>query len=230
MRRKVVINWSPGHQSIRDLHEETIDDWQAAAETGKGWSYVTFVDSRVARSEILYNVDSLEITAVENGYFIPAKEASQHNKIVVEATSVFGDPVHQLFGLTELLKLLDKEYSSADRYPYLEFYGKLGGIYDRSEKGRVLVIYSKCVDNLLEIDALLDDIFKKIKIKGVVFEKRLSNGLSALPRMLEGFDDPQYRNSGATQYRITDIGRFAKLLELAREDCGKYMFYSELEK
>ena len=61
-------------------------------------------------------------------------------------------------------------------------------------------------------------------VKGITFEHRLTNGLSAIPRMLHGFDDPSYREAGGDFFRISDPARFSVLLEQARNDYSNYLF------
>ena len=134
------------------------------------------------------------------------------------------EPLSPLFGLYELISSYAGRFLDSQQYPSHGFYGKLGGIYNRPEKGRVLAIYSANDESLLDIYDSLEKLFNETPLKGIRFELRFSNGLSALPRMLFGFDDSDYRHSGAKDYRITDPSLFTVLLNQAKLDYEKYHF------
>jgi hypothetical protein len=51
--------------------------------------------------------------------------------------------------------------------------------------------------------------------------------LSALPRMLCGFDDPAYRRSGARHYKIADPALFSAVLNQARLGYNSHPFDEE---
>ena len=87
-----------------------------------------------------------------------------------------------------------------------------------------MALYSRNDDALLEIYESLEKFISEIPVKGFSLDLRFSNGLSALPRMLHGFDDPEYRRSGTKDYRITDPARFKILLEQAQQDHDMYLF------
>lgn len=193
-------------------------------ECGKGWSYVTFFPAGTKHETVLFDVDGLDRVAHENGYFLPLDILMRHNKIVVTARSAMPDRTAQLYALYLALKEFEKRFDHTGDFPQHGFYGKLGGFFDRPEKGRVLVIYSTSDDALMEIDQSLDEMLPTMRLKGFDFEKKFSNGLSDIPRLLQGYDDPSYRKTGAQYYRITDPNRFEKLLDQARVDLTRYLF------
>jgi hypothetical protein len=226
MRRELLINWSDVHLNLkREAEKKPRGDALDVGETGKGWSYVTFFRPGTRRDQVLFNLNELEDTAQQNGYFLPWELVSQHNKVVVSAFSHVGnDPSVALFGLVELLQGYAKLYADSRKYPHHGFYGKVGGVYDRAEKGRVLALYASSDDDLLLIQESLDDLMRKLKFKLASFDHHLSNGLSDIPRILDGYNDPEYRGTGATHFRITDPNRFESLVEQARRDYGNYIF------
>jgi hypothetical protein len=139
-------------------------------------------------------------------------------------TAVADTPSAQLFGLVRLLEAFAAAYADTGKHRDHSFYGKLGGQYERSEKGRVLAVYARGDETLLSISEAFEALFEKVRVPGVQFHARLANGLSAMPRMLHGFDDPTYRGSGVTIFRISDPNRFSVLLDQARADYPNYRF------
>lgn len=224
MRRETIINWCEEHLALKDDMEAGVREAYDFADVGKGWSYITHFELGTKPDSVLFNIEELEQVAESNGFFIPSTLISEHNKIVVCATDAVGNPSYQLYGLFKVLEEYSKRYKDPKKFPQHCFYGKIGGVFDRSEKGKVMVLYSRNDDYLLEIEASLRDIVDKIKVKGVIFDIRFSNGLSELPRMLHGFDDPTYKNTGVEHYRITDPNKFNVLLQQARQDYCKYLF------
>lgn len=224
LHRELVINWHRAHQAVEQAHEQRLHDARAVGETGQGWSYVTFFRRGTSPSSVLYDIDGLERLARENGYFLPSEVVAQHNKLVVTATSdELGHSGH-LLGLVRVLAAFADRYGDTRKHPRHGFYGKLGGLYERPEKGRVLALYSTGDDELLEIAEAFELLLPTVRTRGVRLEARLANGLSHLPRMLDGFGQPAYRRSGAESFRITDPTQFNLLLEQARRDHSKYVF------
>jgi len=43
-------------------------------------------------------------------------------------------------------------------------------------------------------------------------------------KLLTGFDDPEYRSTGATMFKIKDVTKFHTVLDEARQDQPKYIF------
>lgn len=224
MRRGLLVNWHKEHLAIRDALEEKETDPSATGDTGKGWSYVTFFTPGTPHRSVLFDIDKLEDLARSNGFYLPAEVVGQHNKIVLLATSAVPSPSRQLFALGRVLETYAGKFDEKRKFPQHGFYGKMGGFFERPEKGRVLVMYATSDDALLEIEASLQQVLAKLKVPGVTFSIHLSNGLSDIPRMLEGFDNPDYRNAGATHFRITDPSRFETLLTQARNDYHHYLF------
>lgn len=223
-RRELVINWCGGHEALKGDIENGLKYWADFQPVENGWTYVTFFEEGIKRDEVLFNLSELEKAAQDNGYFLPDDLVRQHNKIVMCASCGEGGPAYQMYALHRLLEEFQAKYADPRKWPGLSFYGKLGGIYDRAEKGRVLVIYTTSDENLLRIDERLGELTKKLKLPDVEFSSRLSNGLSALPRMLHGYNDPSLKSAGVHYFRITDPGRFNVLLEQAKNDFGNYLF------
>ena len=209
---------------MREAVEQSVKNAVEVLDTGKGWSYVTFFRPGTKSETVLFDLDRLETMAKQNGLLLPWDVVAQHNKIVVTAHSDEHGASAQLFGLAKLLEAFAAKFGDTKKYPDHGFYGKLGGFYDWSEKGRVLVIYSDGDDRLLELLASLEELLTKFKVKGVRFELHLSNGLSSVPRLLDGFHDSTYRQSGANFFRITDPHQFQLLLDQARQDYFNYPF------
>ena len=225
MRRELIVNWSEEHLAVKREVEKPKGNLMDVGESGHGWSYVTFFGPGTSRNKVLFDIDSLEHTAQDNGYFLPKDVLCQHNKLVVSAFSQIGsNPSMAMFALYKLMEAYAIKYNNPRKYPRLGFYGKKGGFFERPEKGRVLAIYAPSDDSLLEVAEAFDETIRRLKFKGASYDHRLSNGLSAIPRMLDGFDDPTYRNTGVTHFRITNPSRFELLLQQARKDYGNYLF------
>ncbi len=222
MKRRLILNWNEAHQGVREAIEAKIEAPWDLPETGKGWTYVTFCPPDTDPRGVLFDVDQLESVAKDNGYHLPAQVVAQHNKLVV--TAIAETPSAQLFGLVRLLQVFAKEHADTGRHPSHSFYGKFGGQFERSSKGRALAIYAQDDDSLLAIADAMEALIAKVNVPGVQFATRLANGLSAMPRMLQGFDDPKYRDAGASVFRITDPAQFEVLLEQARADYPNYRF------
>ena len=225
MRRELIVNWSEEHVAVKRELENPRGNLMDVGESGPGWSYVTFFGPGTQRDAVLFDINSLEHTAQDNGYFLPREVLTQHNKVVVAAFSQVGsNPSMAIFALYKLMEAYAARYNNPRKYPRLGFYGKVGGFFERPEKGRVLAIYAPSDEMLIEVAEAFDETIKRLKFKGVSFDYRLSNGLSAIPRILDGFDDPTYREAGVTHFRITNPGKFEMLLEQAKRDYGNYLF------
>ncbi len=85
-------------------------------------------------------------------------------------------------------------------------------------------MYGEGDEALLEIFASAEGILPKCSVPGIEMAVSLTNGLSELPRLLTGFDDPEYRESGADLMKIRDVERFGEVLDEARQDYDKYIF------
>jgi len=222
MKRRLILNWNESHDGVREAVEAKVESPWDLPDTGKGWTYVTFCPPGTDPHGVLFDIDQLEELAKNNGYHLSADVVAQHNKLVV--TAVADSPSAQLFGLFRLLDAYARLYADTHKHPDHTFYGKLGGQYDRSEKGRVLAIYARGDEALLGISEAMEELARTVQIPGVQFTTRLANGLSAMPRMLHGFDDPTYRGSGVNIFKITDPNRFEVLLDQARADYPNYPF------
>ena len=223
-KRRLLLNWCTAHGELKRLLESGYPDDKIEIGNGRGWTYLTFFPKGTREQDILYDIDQILILARNNNYHLSREIVTQHNKIVL---TVYPEGASQASLLAELYFMVASftiHFSDTLRYPSHGFYGKFGGIYERPEKGRVLTVYSKNDDSLLSIYESLEKLVSEIPAKGFRFDLRFSNGLSALPRMLHGFDDPGYSRSGVKDYRITDSARFAILLEQAKQDYGKYLF------
>jgi hypothetical protein len=226
MRRDTIINWYQGHEGIKPLIDAgaRVKDPHELAEIAAGWSYVTYFPLGTTPDKVLFDLSKLESTAEDLGYFLPDEVVAEHNKIVITATSVVQSPSHQLFGLLRLIEAYGKKFTSPEDHPKLGYYGKVGGIYERPEKGRVLVAYAEDDESLLEIEAAYQELIAEFKVPGVAFEVRLGNGLSDLPRLLKGYGEPEYRQAGVHHFKITDPARFETLVQQARVDYSNYLF------
>lgn len=224
MRRRLVINWCPAHDSLKRALADEIDDPALIAPAGKGWSYLTFCPIGTRPSAVLFDVGRIGALAKENNFTLPHEVIVEHNKVVVTAHSDDGRQSTQLFHLYQLVDAYCRRYEDSRKHPHLNFYGKLGGVYERPEKGRVWAVYTRGDDALLQIYETIEKLAAASATDGARFQVSLSNGLSALPRMLHGFDDPEYRRSGAGLYRITDPAKFQVLLEQALADHARYRF------
>jgi hypothetical protein len=180
--------------------------------------------------ELLFDVDRLEVLAHENHFYLPGEVVRQHNKVVVSAMAPGAGPSAQLFGLYRFLDAFAGRFADFRVHPHHDFYGKLGGLWDRTEKGRVLVMYGRGDDSLLEICDTVERLVRDVEVPGVLFGVRLSNGLSAIPRILDGFHDPDYVKTGVDHFRVTDPRAFDEMLEEARKDYPKYLFKKPREK
>jgi hypothetical protein len=223
-KRRLLLNWCAAHQGLKQWVEEGCPDGGATLDNRKGWTYLTFFSPGTQGREILYDIDRIDREARGNGYYLPREVVAQHNKVVLTALPTDASPASPLPRLYSLVAALADRYADPGRYPRLAFYGKFGGIYDRPEKGRALALYSRDDEALLEIHDALNERLASVPAEGVRFHLRLTNGLSAIPRMLAGFDDPAYRNAGVTSYRIQDPSRFALFLAQARQDYQRYPF------
>jgi hypothetical protein len=221
-KRKLLLNWCDAHGDLKQLVENEMLDNRMEIGYESGWTYVTFFPQGTDIKDMLYDVDHIQRLARENGYYLPREIVVQHNKVVLTAYPEEAAPVSPLAWLYFILISFATRFDDAKRYPSHGFYGKFGGIYERQEKGRVLAVYSSDDDALLDIYESLEKIVSEIRVKGLRFEIRVSNGLSAIPRMLHGFDDPEYRRSGARHCRISDPDQFAVLLDQARQDYDRY--------
>ncbi len=230
MRREMIINWHPEHEALRAVIDSRakVKEFHELGETGAGWSYVTHFPLGTTPDEVLFNLSKLKDTAEELGYFLPDEVIAEHNKIVVTAISGEPNPSHQLYGLLRIIEEFGRRYADPKKHPRMGWYGKVGGIYERPEKGRVLVLYAEDDESLLEIETALQDLIKEYKVAGVGFEMRLANGLSDLPRLLKGYGDPKYRQAGAHHFKITDPQRFETLVRQARVDYSNYLFTKSL--
>jgi len=226
MRRKITINWSKAHDRLREAVENGVEHPSMVGVTDKGWSYCTFCTSKCGPDDLLYDIDRIQTIARDNGFYLPGEVVRQHNKVLVVARSVTHDASPQLFGLWRFLMEFEKLYNNTEKFPKHSFFGKFGGKFDRSEKGRVLALYSKGGDDaLMAIYESCEELAAELDVPGVTFEIGVSAGLSAIPRLLAGFDDPEYRATGADFYRINNPAEFEELLNTAKNDFPKYPFH-----
>lgn len=225
MRRKIIINWSESHSRLKEATENDVVEPGMVGATEKGWSYVTFCTSGCKPETVLYNIDKIKSIARDNGFYLPGDVVRQHNKVLVIAHSADHEPSHQLFGLWKFMMEFERRFNSTDDFPLHSFFGKFGGNFDRSEKGRVLALYSNGGDDaLMAIYESCEHLAAQMRVPGVSFEVGVSAGLSAIPRLLAGFDDPEYRATGADYYRINNPSEFEELLQTAKDDFPKYIF------
>ncbi len=224
-KRRLLINWSDTHYDLkRSIENNEPYDYDREIENNKGWSYMTFFSKETQANKILFDIDRLMEMAKDNNYYLPREVIVQHNKVVVTAYPDGESPASPLLGLYLLVSSYMNRYSNTHKYPSHGFYGKFGGIYERPEKGRVLAIYTGNDDALLHIYESIEKLIPEAPLKGVRFDLHFSNGLSAIPRMLHGFDDPDYSLSGARHYKITDPHQFTVLLNQAKYDYTRYPF------
>jgi hypothetical protein len=223
-KRRLVLNWCPAHDDLKRSVEDCRQSDGFELGNGRGWTYLTFFPKGTNAEEVLYDIDRIQISARENHYYLPHEVIAQHNKVVLTAYSDCEPPVSPLLGIFTRVAMFTSLFEDANRYPAHGVYGKFGGIYERPEKGRILAIYSRNADALLAVYESLEKLIAEIRVEGFRFELDFSNGLSAIPRMLDGFDDPDYRHTGAKHYRIADPARFTMLLDQARQDYRMYRF------
>ena len=223
-KRRLLLNWCTAHGELKRLVESGYPDDGIEIGNGRGWTYLTFFPKGTREQEMLYDIGQILRLAQNSSYYLPRDVVTQHNKIVLTAYPEGTRPASLLAELYFIVVSFAVKFNDAMRYPSHGFYGKFGGIYERQEKGRVLALYSRNDDALLEIYESLEKFISEIPVKGFRLDLRFSNGLSALPRMLHGFDDPEYRRSGTKDYRITDPARFTILLEQAQQDYDMYLF------
>jgi hypothetical protein len=222
MKRRLVLNWNEAHAAVKDALDAKVEAPWGLPDSGKGWTYVTFAPPGTAPGDVLFDLDRLEAVAKDLGYHLPTEVVAQHNKLVVVAHGE--SPSAEVFGLARLLEAYAAKFADTDRHPNHGFFGKVGGQYDRVEKGRVLAVYARGDDPLLTVTEAFEGLVREVRVPGIVFATRLANGLSAVPRLLHGFDDPAYRATGATFHRITDPAGFDTLLAQVRADYGSYRF------
>jgi hypothetical protein len=223
-KRKLILNWCPAHDDLKRSVEERVQGDGCEIGNGRGWTYLTFFPKGTNAGEVLYDVEQLRVLARENHYYLPHEVIAQHNKVVVTAYSEYEPPVSPLLGIFARVATFAGLYDDTRRYPVHGVYGKFGGIYQRPEKGRVLAIYSRSADALLSVYESLEKLVSETRVEGFRFELDFSNGLSAIPRMLDGFNDPDYRQAGNRYYRIVDPERFGMLLDQAVKDYEMYRF------
>ncbi len=223
-KRKLVLNWCPAHEDLK----RSIEDCNRATDgyelkNDRGWTYLTFFPRGTTPREVLFDIDALRKLARDNHYYLPREVIAQHNKVVLTAYSQSDPPISPLVGIFARVAMFTTLFEDARRYPSHGIYGKFGGVYERQEKGRILALYSRNEDALLAVYESLEKLLA-VPVEGFRFGLGFSNGLSAIPRMLQGFDDPEYRHSGASHYRITDPTRFSVLLDQAMKDYQQYRF------
>lgn len=221
-KRTLLFHWCDAHGDLKQLIESDMLENGIELGNDRGWTYVTFFPQGTDVKDVLYDIDHIQKLARENGYYLPREIIEQHNKVVLTAYPeevASGSPVA---GLYFILTSFATHFDDVRRYPSHGFYGKFGGIYERQEKGRVLAVYAQSDDALLDIYESFEKIISGTPVKGLRFDLRFTNGLSAIPRMLHGFDDPEYRRSGARHCRISDPVQFAVLLDQARQDYDRY--------
>jgi hypothetical protein len=223
-KRKLLLNWCAAHSDLKQWIEHSQPGDGGEIGNGTGWTYVTFFPRGTKNKEVLYDISQILKLAQDNNYYLPHEVVVQHNKIVLTVHQEGAAAASPLAGIFPLVASFAARFDDAQRYPAHGFYGKFGGIYERPEKGRVLALYSCNDDALLVIYESLARMISEIRVKGFRFDLSFSNGLSAIPRMLHGFDNPEYRHSGAKHYRIADPVRFAILLDQARKDYEMYRF------
>jgi|GEM_PF-433413 len=223
-KRRLILNWCPAHDDLKRSVEDCHGGSGHELGNERGWTYLTFFPKGTNAQEVLYDVDELKKLARHNHYHLPYEVVAQHNKVVLTAYPEADPPISPLLGIFTQVALFAHRFDDTLRYPAHGIYGKFGGIYERPEKGRILALYSRSDEALLSVFESLEKLLREIRVEGFRFELGFSNGLSAIPRMLDGFDDPGYRHSGNRYYRITDPTRFALLLDQARRDYQMYQF------
>jgi hypothetical protein len=226
-KRRLVLNWCPAHDDLKRSLEDCGSAQGFESGNGRGWTYLTFFPKGTNAGEVLFDIDRLQALAIENHFYLPHEVIAQHNKVVLTAYAEGEPPASPLPGIFARVAAFARRYDDTRRYPGHGVYGKFGGIYERPEKGRVLAIYSRDADALLTIYESLEKLLSEVRVEGFRFELDFSNGLSAIPRMLDGFGNPDYRQAGASHYRIADPARFALLMDQARKDYEMYRFDEE---
>lgn len=224
VRRRLNVNWSEAHCGLKRAWEQDVRAPSLVPPTGKGWSYLTFCPLGTRSSGFLFDVERVRSLAAEHDFSLPRDVLLQHNKVVVTAHSEDGRHSTSLLALYTLIDAYCREFMDAGETPRRDFYGKFGGVYERPEKGRVWAVYTTSEDDLLEIYDSVERMKGEIRLEGVSFEMSFSNGLSAIPRLLRGFDDPEYHRSGASHFRISDVPKFHVLLDQALVDHNRYLF------
>lgn len=223
-KRRLILNWCPAHDGLKRSIEDCLGDGACELDNERGWTYLTFFPKGTNAREVLYDVEELRSVARANHYHLPYEVVAQHNKVVMTAYSEGDPPISPLPAIFAQVAMFCHRFADTLRYPAHGFYGKFGGIYERPEKGRVLALYSRSDEALLSVYESLERILSEIRVEGFRFELGFSNGLSAVPRMLEGFSDLRHRHSGNRYYRIADPARFALLLDQADRDYRMYPF------
>lgn len=223
-KRRLLFNWCEAHGDLRRLHESGEPVEAGAIGNDRGWTYLTFYPRGTRSTEVLYDVNRVRKLAEDNGYYLPHEVVSQYNKIVMAAHADEGNAGSPLTPLYALLTAYAARFADVRRFPRQGFYGKFGGSYERPEKGRVCALYSRDDDSLLAISESLQQLVNESRFPGFRIELGFSNGLSVIPRLLSGFADPEYRQSGATHHRIVDPARFSLLLDQAGRDYARYRF------
>ncbi len=224
-KRRLLFNWCSAHDELKQSVENGGNPGEDS-EIGnhRGWTYFTFLSGDAREQQMIFDVSHILRLAQDNSYHLPEEVVAEHNKIVLTASPENGHRVSLLPQLYEILASYATQFDDATRYPSHGLYGKFGGIYTRPEKGRVLALYSSNDEALLEIFEALEKLVAQVRPDGFTLGLHLSNGLSVLPRMLHGYDDPKYRRSGVKDYRIIDPARFEVLLEQAQRDHHMYLF------
>ncbi len=224
LSRELIVNWNATHAPVKEALDRNEKHPFALLDTDKGWSHITFYRPGTPSEDVLFDIDRLEHIAKDSAFYLPGDVLSQHNKIVITATSEPGNHSAQIYGLGRFLAAYAKQYRNTKKYPDLGFYGKVGGIYDRPEKGRALIIYATSDEGLLKVLEAMEAILPTVRTKGVTLGHHLANGLSDIPRLLEGLGDSSYRRSGAELFRISDLKHFTMVLRQVRRDHSKYLF------
>jgi len=118
---------------------------------GRGWTYLTFFPKGTNPKEVLYDIEELRTVARENHYHLPFEVVAQHNKVVLTAYSDGERPVSPLPAIFAHVAMFAQRFNDTLRYSAHGICGKFGGIFERSEKGRVPAIYFRSDDALLSI-------------------------------------------------------------------------------
>lgn len=224
-KRRLLFNWCNAHDELKQSVDNGGDFGEdSGIDNDRGWTYFTFLSGDAREQNMVFDVSYILSLAQDNGYHLPGEVVAEHNKIVLTASPEDGHSVSLLPQLYKILASYATQFDDARRHPSHGLYGKLGGIYARPEKGRVMALYSSNDEALLKIHESLEELVARIRPEGFALDLHLSNGLSALPRMLHGFDDPAYRRAGAKDYRIINPARFEILLKQAERDHQMYRF------
>lgn len=228
--RQLILNWCPAHDDLKRSIEESGQENNYEPGNGQGWTYLTFFPKGTNPRDVLFDIDELKSVAQANHYHLPMEVVAQHNKIVLTAYSDKEPPTSPLAAIFAQVALFAQRFYDSSLYPAHGIYGKFGGIYERPEKGRVLAIYSRSDEALLAIYESIERLIAEMRLEGFRYELAFSNGLSAIPRMLDGFDDPEFRHAGNRYFRITDPNRFSLLLDQARKDYEMYRFDKDADR